>query len=159
MNNKELYEQILHMPEFKKYLQENARLQKRLKMAALTGSKAQIDYIVRNSIEAFIKHTTQPKTPFSTEYPLEYVMGDIGVGVDANNPSILLKSGLESLSGHMILAGSTGSGKTNSINVMLDQIQKQHGSLNVRYMVFAPKVNCEQRKLIINNQPGSAFFF
>jgi len=76
------------------------------------------------------------------------------------NPNILIKQSLDSdsLRGHILLAGATGTGKTNFILFFLDQIQKQYYNTKIRFIVFASKKNCEQRNLIVNNKSGTAYF-
>jgi len=64
--------------------------------------------------------------PFSEDLPEEYLTGDVIVGNYGENPKILIKLNLSEISGSIIIAGATGSGKTNVLLWILDQIQKQY---------------------------------
>ena len=62
--------------------------------------------------------------PFQNEFPEELFYGNIIVGHWALNPDIMVRFSIEELSGHIIVAGTTGSGKTNQLLYIIDQIIK-----------------------------------
>lgn len=65
------------------------------------------------------------ENPFC-ELPESYLEGDFAVGFWAMDPSAIVKIDLTNISGSIVIAGATGSGKTNTLLWILDQIQKQY---------------------------------
>ena len=144
-----------------RFLQANPTLINSLRKAVLLKSKSLINYNVEKIKRLFLTYLeTYGQTPYNAQLPIEYIIdgGDIIVGHYALNDFILVRSGIQTLNSHAILAGSTGSGKTNCTLLILDQIIKIYDFTNVRFIVFAPKLGCAHRNLVINNAAGKAFF-
>ena len=139
------------------FLQANPELLKLSRMAHNLKSPELLDRTnkkINQAYEAFL----QSKQHFNDEIPIEYVIGNIVVGRSTLNPNILIKADMENLSGHTLAIGATGSGKTHLILEILHQITAQYPNTNLRYIIFALKKPCEQRSLIINNNPGACLF-
>lgn len=146
--------------DFQKFLQTNPDLMKILRISELLGSDDLKTYASSKLQTLYDEYMTKKEYPFYCELPYEYAVGDIVVGFFGMNPNVLIKQSLnrDSLRGHILCAGATGTGKTNFNLFFLDQIQKRYFNSKLRYLVFASKKNCEQRNLIVNNEPGTAYF-
>ncbi len=140
-----------------KFLQSNPNLLKKLRISHLLEADDLIERSETKIQESFQEHLER-SGGFHDEVPLDYVLGDIVVGYYAMDPMIIIKMDLENLSGHIVAAAATGAGKSNWIMLLLHQIQNQHPNIPVRFIVFASKKGCEQRNLIVNNPPGTAFY-
>ena len=114
------------LKDFKKFLQSNPQLLKWLKISQLLNSEDLKNYSKAKLRELFRIYLENKENPFFCELPLGYVLGDVVVGNWGINPNVLVKLSIEDLQGHVIVAGATGSGKTNLILWILDQIQKQY---------------------------------
>ncbi|OVE79134.1 hypothetical protein BVY01_03425 [bacterium I07] len=145
-------------PELEQFLQDNPGLFKKLMISQLLGSQELMAHSYQTILKAFEEHVALMEHPFHQELPPDYAIGDIAIGLYTLSPEILIKLFLEKQSGHIVNAAATGAGKTVSTLIILDQIQKLYPTTPIRYLVFASKIRCEQRNLIVNNQPGTAYY-
>lgn len=151
------------LQDFQKFLQLNPEYLKSLNVSQLLGSE---DLITRTSLKiesAYNDYQVKKQFPFYYDNglpPVDYIIGDIVIGFWGMNPAILIKQSLsrDCFRSHILCPGATGTGKTNFNLFFLDQIQKRYYDSKIRFLVFASKKNCEQRNLIINNEPGTAYF-
>jgi len=141
-----------------KFLRSNPALVKSLRISRLLGSKELVRRAETRIQRSYQERLAINDQPFHDELPPDYIIGNIAIGHYTPNPDILVKINIANISGHVVNAGATGTGKTVSTLVVLDQIQKLYETTNLRYMVFASKRGCEQRNLIVNNHPGTGFF-
>jgi hypothetical protein len=117
MNQKKLEKQ-------EKFFQENSELKQKLKVSQLLKSDYLTGYTKRKIANKFEKYLEENDHPFNEEIPLEYLIGDIIVGYYSLHPAIHVKIDIENCHGHVIFASATGEGKSNSVNFLLDTIQK-----------------------------------
>lgn len=139
------------------FLESNTKLSQLHRMAHMLKSPELINRArqrINQSYEAF----QESGQPFYDDIPFEYVIGNIAIGKSTINPNILIKADIENLSGHIVSVGATGSGKTHWNLGILHQITTQFPDTSLRYIIFASKKPCEQRSLIMNNNPGTCFF-
>jgi hypothetical protein len=143
--------------KIQQFLKENPDLDKQLKASVLLGSKRLVEYKQNKVLIQYEEYFKKISHPFYTDDIHLFILGDLIAGHYALNQDILVKLDLLNLSASWINAGASGSGKTNTTQIILDQILKQP-DLNIRFIVFASKKGCEERSLILNNPPGAAFF-
>ena len=141
--------------EFEKFLKTETQLVKNFQISQLLGSQDLNDHSKRRIQKGFENYQAAHDHPFNDEMPAAYAVGDVAVGQYLLNPNILVKTDFQP---HICGPGSTNSGKTNCDMVMLHQIQNQYPNTDLRFIVFASKLGCEQRNLIINNPVGTAYY-
>jgi len=141
---------------FEQFLQSRPDILREREIAYILDSKALISRIERRIQQEFQQYLELLKNIFNADSPPGYYLGDVSVGSDFLNPNLQIKMFLEKLSGHILMAGATGAGKTNWVMLLLHQIQQTYPNTPIRYMTFASKRGCEQRNLIINTMLGSA---